>query len=104
MEPVLDESCISSINLAEVASRIAAVKGLGDPTVRNLVRTRLAVVPFDKLDAFKVAELLPLTRDLGLSLADRACLALGIARKIPVLTADHAWEGLEIGVKIRLIR
>ena len=44
-------------------------------------------------------------RAAGLSLGDRACLALGrtLARK--VLTADRAWKGLAIdGVEVELIR
>lgn len=44
------------------------------------------------------------TRPLGLSLGDRFCLALGLERNLPVITADRAWAGLDLGVEIQLIR
>lgn len=40
----------------------------------------------------------------GLSLGDRACLALAAELGIPALTADQTWAGLDIGVKVELIR
>ncbi len=49
----------------------------------------------------------PATKHLGLSLGDRACLALGKTQDIPVITADHIWQKLELdklGIKIILIR
>jgi PIN domain nuclease of toxin-antitoxin system len=44
------------------------------------------------------------TRGLGLSLADRACLALAIERGAAVLTADRTWAELDLGIEIRLVR
>jgi ribonuclease VapC len=44
------------------------------------------------------------TRTLGLSLGDRACLALGIALRAPVYTADRAWKKLKLDVPIHIIR
>jgi ribonuclease VapC len=43
-------------------------------------------------------------RQRGLSLGDRACLALAESLRQPVLTTDRAWRGLSVGVEIRLIR
>jgi PIN domain nuclease of toxin-antitoxin system len=40
----------------------------------------------------------------GLSLADRACLALAKQRGLPVLTADRIWQTLDLGVAVVLIR
>ncbi len=62
------------------------------------------VVAFNDGQARLTAELLQQTRALGLSLGDRACVALGIQRKLPVLTADKAWKALRVGVEIRVIR
>jgi len=45
-------------------------------------------------DAIEVARLRPLTRQVGLSLADRACLALAHRLGTRALTADSAWSGL----------
>jgi ABC-type antimicrobial peptide transport system ATPase subunit len=44
------------------------------------------------------------TKALGLSLGDRACLALAIQLNLPVLTADKLWQQLDVGVAIQLIR
>jgi PIN domain nuclease of toxin-antitoxin system len=44
------------------------------------------------------------TRSGGLSLADKACLALGRATGLAVLTADKVWMELGLGLEIRLIR
>jgi len=44
------------------------------------------------------------TRALGLSLGDWACLALGLALKAPVYTADRTWKKLKISVRIHVIR
>jgi ribonuclease VapC len=45
-----------------------------------------------------------LTRSRGLSLGDRACLALEQQLNLPVFTTDRAWEGLGLRVGIRLVR
>jgi ribonuclease VapC len=62
------------------------------------------VVAFDHRQARIAAQLLPHTRPLGLGIGDRACLALAIERKLPVLTADKAWKALRLGVTIQVIR
>lgn len=73
-------------------------------TIRNLpdhahVRLRVRAA-----EAVLAAALLPKTRDLGLSLADHACLALAITRGLPVLTADTAWATLDVGAVVQVIR
>ena len=44
------------------------------------------------------------TRHLGLSLGDRACLALALELGVPVYTADKAWKNLKLGIPIHVIR
>jgi ribonuclease VapC len=61
-------------------------------------------VDFDKSQAKTAGALLPQTRSIGLSLGDRACLALGMTLKAPIYTADRAWKKLRLGVEIRVIR
>jgi ribonuclease VapC len=62
------------------------------------------VEPFTTADAIDAARLRPLTRSVGLSLADRACLALAHRLNAPALTADRAWFRLELDVEVRLLR
>ena len=54
--------------------------------------------------ALSAAALLPQTRRLGLSLGDRACLALARTRGKPAVTADRAWAELDVDITVRLIR
>ena len=64
-----------------------------------------SILDFDVKQAFKAAELKALTKDKGLSLGDRACIALGIQLKLPIYTADRIWKELELPqVEIILIR
>ena len=55
-------------------------------------------------NALLTAELIPQTRQHGLSLGDRACLALAIQRKATALTTDRAWKNLNLGIEIEVIR
>jgi ribonuclease VapC len=64
----------------------------------------LVIFPLDEAQAREAARLRPSTRAAGLSLGDRACLALAASLKLPVLTADRAWAGLQVGVVVELIR
>ena len=79
----------------EVAQRVASEAALGDV---------LTVVALTGRDGPAIAGLRPTTRHLGLSLADRACLALAQRLELPVVTTDRAWAQLQIGVEIRLVR
>jgi PIN domain nuclease of toxin-antitoxin system len=62
------------------------------------------IVPFDEEQARIAGDLVSRTHSLGLSLGDRACLALGIALKAPVYTAETAWKKLKVAIPIHLIR
>jgi PIN domain nuclease of toxin-antitoxin system len=64
----------------------------------------LPVAPFDEALALRAGELRLLTARHGLSLADRACIALAERERLPAVTADRAWTKLDLGVEIRLIR
>ena len=43
-------------------------------------------------------------RKVGLSLGDRACLALAEHRRLPVITADRQWRGLDVSIEVRFLR
>lgn len=99
-----DGACIGVINLAEVATKVAET-GYGVARLRMLLGvTAIEVITADDDLAFRIGELRTATRHLGLSLGDRACLALGMARGLPVLTADRSWSQLDLGLDIRVIR
>jgi PIN domain nuclease of toxin-antitoxin system len=100
----LPDSLLSAVNLAEVISTLTykGADALGVEEVLN--KTPCRVIDFDQHQAILAGKLRPLTAHLGLSLGDRACLALAMSRNLPVLTADRAWSALELGVDVRLIR
>ena len=108
-EAIASGAVISTVNLAEVFSRVAD-RG-GDPaklaaelTQSGLLDGAITVEPFTAADAIDAGRLRPLTRDAGLSLGDRACLALARRLDAPALTADTDWQGIAHGVELRSIR
>jgi PIN domain nuclease of toxin-antitoxin system len=75
-----------------------------EATAYQLDRLQLDVIPFDVEQAKIAASLCSITRLAGLSPGDCACLALALSRKLPAYTADRAWEAIDAGAEIRLIR
>lgn len=95
---------ISTVNLCEVLAQLHA-DGLNEAQADDAAsRLDLRVVAFDRHQAAIAAKLWRQTRPAGLSLGDRACLALGLALGRPVVTADRIWASLGVGVEIVLIR
>lgn len=100
----LPDAAISTVNLAEVATRLAAA-GMPGGEIRTVMGLLgLTTVVFDEPQAFQAGLIYPNTRHLGLSLGDRACLALAHHLQAVALTADRAWAKLEFDVKVELIR
>lgn len=102
--PVLDQGCISTVNLAEVIGRFARDGHDPGEVLKQIRRSVLELVPFLAEDAALAAAFLPATRALGLSLGDRACLALAAARDVPAYTADRTWADVELGITIVVVR
>lgn len=102
-------SAISSINWAETLSKLAE-RGQ-DPDIvatqltnQGLLYNALQIYPTDELLARSIAKLRVPTKPWGLSLGDRACLALALSLNLPALTCDRVWANLNIGVSVTLIR
>ena len=108
-EALTSGGLISAVNWAEVLSRVAEEgenpEELGARLgVEGIIGRVVEVIPLTEMDASIIARLRPLTRSAGLSLGDRACLALGMRLGLPVLTADRVWAELDLGVEVRLAR
>lgn len=104
VDKALSGAMMSAVNVAEVAARLSDF-GMPDEEVRATVRDlRMDIVDFDAAMAFGSAALRGATRAKGLSLGDRACLALAAANDAPALTADWSWGELDVGIEIRMIR
>lgn len=100
----LGESYISTVNLAEVASKLAD-RGYADESIGWILRDLPAeIVPFSTTTAIEAGRLRPITRTSGLSLGDRACLALAVELGLPALTADRRWTHVRTRAKVEMIR
>ncbi len=94
-----DLAAIGTVNLAEVVGKLAE-RGMPEAEIREAVSAlALEVYPFDEILAFEAGMLRPKTKDRGLSLGDRACLALGGRLEALVLTTERVWAGLD-GVEV----
>jgi ribonuclease VapC len=100
----MPDAAISSVNLSEVLTKAAETSAGFESAKIALRGLQLHVVPFDEEQAVIAAGLRPLTRPLGLSLGDRCCLALGMVKELPILTADRQWSKLPTGIRVRIIR
>ena len=109
VEAIAEGAAISVVNLAEVLSKLADA-GKDPEQARSDLRAAqgdtgaLAVEHLSEDDCVELARLRPRTRELGLSLADRACLALATRLGVPVLTADRTWAEADVDVEVALIR
>lgn len=103
VESKFTNSKISSVNAAEVLTKLAERNVNLQKAAEYFLKVGLEVTDFDIEQALKCAELRPLTRHLGLSLGDRSCLALAIQENAIAVTADKDWAGLGF-CKIEVIR
>jgi ribonuclease VapC len=106
-EPVkaaLPAAVLGSVNLAEVVTKLVE-RGMPPDEIADLLQSfDLDLHAFDDILAFETGVLRASTRGRGLSLGDRACLALARRLGASVLTADRAWQGLDLGVPVELLR
>jgi len=91
----LPDALLSTVNFAEVITKLVE-KGLPAEVAHAAVEVfGTEIVAFDFDQAYLTGELRAATRSAGLSLGDRACLALARLRNLPAMTADRAWGRLE---------
>lgn len=101
---ILVESVASTVNLSEVSARLVRSGGDPDDAWIDALSSVREAVAFDAGQARMAARLVPQTQPLGLSLGDRACLALALELKAPVYTADKSWKKLRLGILVHVIR
>ena len=95
--PILGESAIRSVNLTEVLTKLLET-GMEETSARLAVAVLGIgeIIDFTEDLAWEAARLRPLTRQYGLSLGDRTCLALSIKLNVPAVTADKEWSKLKL--------
>jgi len=101
---VLDRAILGTVNAAEVQSKLVDL-GLSRQAAEARIRfLGCRILAFSEDQAIEAGSLIAQTRSLGLSLGDRACLALAIDRKATVYTTDQSWKNLSLGIEIEVIR
>jgi len=100
----LPDALLSSVNLAETVGVLLRQGVSPEKTHEIIGLLELQVVDFDRELAEQTGALLLRTRAAGLSLGDRACLALAARESLTAVTADRAWRGVDVGVQIRFTR
>jgi ribonuclease VapC len=101
---LLARAVVSTLNLAEVQTKLVSRGWTSEQAWEDATSPVREIVPFDEEQTRIAGDLVIQTRHLGLSLGDRACLAVGIALKLPVYTAKQPWKKLKVGVRIHVIR
>ncbi|HEX9112461.1 MAG TPA: type II toxin-antitoxin system VapC family toxin [Terriglobales bacterium] len=101
---ILSTAMTSTVNLAEVHGKLIHRGFSADDAWAAANGTIHEAVAFTAEHAKTAGDLVIQTRARGLSLGDRACLALAIALQAAVYTADRSWKNLNVGVRIHVIR
>jgi len=101
---LLANALVSSVNLAEVHGKLVAKGWDIEHAWEDCSGLADQVSPFTMAQAKSAGSLILATRSLGLSLGDRACLALALEVKAPVYTADRSWKNLKLDLRINVIR
>lgn len=101
-------AAMSAINWAEVLSKVAEVNMpqtlIQEMRNQGILGQQLQIYEFSEEDALEVALLRPLTKNIGLSLGDRACLALAKRLDVNALTADRIWVQVGTDIIVQVIR
>jgi ribonuclease VapC len=102
--PRIAGALMTAVNYSEVIARALEKRMPMSIVEPELARLPLIVVPFDATLARLTASLKAPTRAIGLSLADRACLALSLHKNLPVVTGDRDWLKAGLPVEIEMFR
>jgi ribonuclease VapC len=104
VEPLVSRAAVSAVNWTEVLQRYRA-HGVETAGKRESVEALgISIEGYSAGDADVVADLWQPARRAGLSLADRACLALARRLDVAAYTADRDWRKVELDVEVVLIR
>lgn len=104
VQELLETAAISSVNWSEVIQKALDRQIEIDGLRHDLEALGLQILPFTAVLAETTAQLRSATRQAGLSLGDRACLALAAVLGLPAITADRVWPDLGLPLKIRVVR
>jgi PIN domain nuclease of toxin-antitoxin system len=101
---LIGDAVVSTVNFAEAVTKLVD-RGSSLAVARDaLAMADYDVADFDREQAETTGALIVRTRPKGLSLGDRACLALALRENAPAVTADRSWSDIDLGVDVRIFR
>ncbi|WP_018264054.1 type II toxin-antitoxin system VapC family toxin [Methylobacterium sp. WSM2598] len=104
VEAVLHQACVSAANYAEVIGKLVDRGQSPEEAVADLRELDLEVIPLDRAQAEAAGGLRASTREAGLALGDRACLALAASRGAVAVTTDQAWRKVGGADTVEVVR
>jgi ribonuclease VapC len=104
VEEIVKESVVGAVNACEVVGKLVSSGMSLMDAQASIELTNIEVLSFEEPAAYRAGGLIAETRRLGLSLGDRACLALALIRNLTVVTADQSWSKLKLPVTVEVIR
>ena len=103
LKAVQQGACISAVNYSEVLKKLHERGDASD--LDSIMReAEIDIEPFDAASARAAADLYLPTKEHGMSFADRACIALAIAKQRPLYTAERKMDQLGLSVRVRLLK
>lgn len=104
----LPSAVISTVSQAEVQAKLVSAGMEEQAAWWHIAEVQCESVPFDEEQARiaggLVTSSVTTAKTSGLSLGDRACLALAMQRKARVYTTDRTWKNLGLGIEVEEIR
>lgn len=101
----MKDAVISSVNIAEVYKYCIEVQNLNEDDAKDLIKLLdIKIIDFNHEQALITATLVSKTKKYGISLGDRACIALAILGKYSVITCDSMWQKLDVGIEFIMAR
>jgi len=101
----LKYAIISSVNIAEVYKYCIEVQNLTEDDCRNLINlSGIKIIDFCEEQALISAKIIKQTKQHGLSLGDRSCIALAMFKNYPIFTCDKIWQKVDLGVEFIMAR
>lgn len=101
----MKHAIISTINIAEVYKYCIEVQNLSEDDCKDLIKLcGIKIIDFCEEQALISAKIVKNTKQYGLSLGDRGCIALATLKNCPILTCDKIWQKVNLNIEFIMAR
>ena len=98
---IIGKSCINTVTYTEIIS-FYTKKGLSDDLLKELCQY-VEIINVNENICYAAGHMIKTSRDYGLSLGDRLCLATAQYFNLTVYTADKIWLRVADELKINIV-